>query len=85
MLECAIHPITYRGEGILATVVKKIAVFVWFVYYFTNHFLFLYIFHILLFYILCIYDSFVSFHIFYPSFLFYISFFLEKTMILRYI
>ena len=23
MLECAIHPITYRGEGILATVVKK--------------------------------------------------------------
>ena len=22
MLECAIHPITYRGEGILATVVK---------------------------------------------------------------
>ena len=24
MLECAIHPITYRGEGILATVVKKI-------------------------------------------------------------
>ena len=24
MLECAIHPITYRGEGILATVVKMI-------------------------------------------------------------
>ena len=24
MLECAIHPITYRGEGILATVVKII-------------------------------------------------------------
>ena len=24
MLECAIHPITYRGEGILATVVKQI-------------------------------------------------------------
>ena len=24
MLECAIHPITYRGEGTLATVVKKI-------------------------------------------------------------
>ena len=23
MLECAIHPITYRGEGILATVVKS--------------------------------------------------------------
>ena len=23
MLECAIHPITYRGEGILATVVKN--------------------------------------------------------------
>ena len=22
MLECAIHPITYRGDGILATVVK---------------------------------------------------------------
>ena len=22
MLECAIHPITYRGEGILATVVE---------------------------------------------------------------
>ena len=22
MLECAIHPITYKGEGILATVVK---------------------------------------------------------------
>ena len=22
MLECAIYPITYRGEGILATVVK---------------------------------------------------------------
>ena len=22
MLECAIHPITYSGEGILATVVK---------------------------------------------------------------
>ena len=25
MLECAIHPITYRGEGILATVVKGMA------------------------------------------------------------
>ena len=25
MLECAIHPITYRGEGILATVVKRMA------------------------------------------------------------
>ena len=24
MLECAIHPITYRGEGILATVVKEL-------------------------------------------------------------
>ena len=24
MLECAIHPITYRGEGILATVVKML-------------------------------------------------------------
>ena len=24
MLECAIHPITYKGEGILATVVKYI-------------------------------------------------------------
>ena len=24
MLECAIHPITYRGEGILATVVKAV-------------------------------------------------------------
>ena len=24
MLECAIHPITYRGEGILATVVHPI-------------------------------------------------------------
>ena len=23
MLECAIHPITYRGEGILATIVKS--------------------------------------------------------------
>lgn len=23
MLECAIHPITYRGEGILATIVKN--------------------------------------------------------------
>ena len=23
MLECAIHPITYRGKGILATVVKN--------------------------------------------------------------
>ena len=22
MIECAIHPITYKGEGILATVVK---------------------------------------------------------------
>ena len=26
MLECAIHPITYRGEGILATVVKILVV-----------------------------------------------------------
>ena len=24
MLECAIHPITYRSEGILATVVKTV-------------------------------------------------------------
>ena len=24
MLECAIHPITYRGEGILATIVKEL-------------------------------------------------------------
>ena len=23
MLECAIHPITYRGEGIVATIVKN--------------------------------------------------------------
>ena len=28
MLECAIHPITYRGEGILATVDKSLDFFV---------------------------------------------------------
>ena len=26
MLECAIHPITYRGEGILATIVKNVSI-----------------------------------------------------------
>ena len=32
MLECAIHPITYRGEGILATVVKIPILFIFFLH-----------------------------------------------------
>jgi len=65
---------------------KKIAVFVWIVYYFTNLFLFLCSFYILPFLFLCIsifqISIFLSLSV---TFMCYFPFFLEKSQFLRYI